>query len=93
MPAGFIPVQHLNHKIDKRSLIRAVGNLQSFVRLLDRYIVRTFLEAYLYCIAGFISIWLIFDVSDNISTFIDSPIWFRSYGSRIFISRNCHRCS
>src|SRR6202035_4901652 len=30
-----------------------------------------FLEAYLYCIAGFISIWLIFDISDNISTFID----------------------
>src|SRR5213076_1627449 len=24
-----------------------------------------------YCIIGFISIWLIFDVSDNISTFID----------------------
>jgi len=41
------------------------------VKLLDRYVVRNFLEAYLYCIAGFISIWLIFDISDNISTFID----------------------
>jgi LPS export ABC transporter permease LptG len=41
------------------------------MRLLDRYVVRNFLQAYFYCIAGFISIWLIFDISDNISTFID----------------------
>jgi LPS export ABC transporter permease LptG len=44
------------------------------VRLLDRYIIRNFLQVYLYCIAGFISIWLIFDISDNISTFIDERI-------------------
>jgi lipopolysaccharide export system permease protein len=44
------------------------------VRLLDRYVIRNFLQVYLYCIAGFISIWLIFDVSDNISTFIDERI-------------------
>src|SRR5437660_7880504 len=44
------------------------------MRLLDRYVVRNFLQVYLYCIAGFISIWLIFDVSDNISTFIDQHI-------------------
>jgi lipopolysaccharide export system permease protein len=41
------------------------------VRLLDRYVIRNFLQIYLYCIAGFFSIWLIFDISDNISTFID----------------------
>ena len=41
------------------------------MRLLDRYVIRNFLQAYFYCIAGFLSIWLIFDVSDNISTFID----------------------
>jgi len=41
------------------------------MRLLDRYVIRNFLQAYFYCIAGFISIWLIFDLSDNISTFID----------------------
>src|SRR3954471_21452854 len=41
------------------------------MRLLDRYVIRNFLQAYIYCIAGFLSIWLIFDVSDNISTFID----------------------
>jgi LPS export ABC transporter permease LptG len=32
------------------------------------------LQAYLYCIAGFISIWLIFDVSDSISTFLDQHL-------------------
>lgn len=44
--------------------------------LLDRYVIRNFLQAYLYCIAGFISIWLIFDISDNISTFIDQHVAF-----------------
>jgi lipopolysaccharide export system permease protein len=44
------------------------------VRILDRYVLRNFLQVYLYCIAGFISIWLIFDISDNISTFIDERI-------------------
>jgi len=46
------------------------------VRLLDRYVIRNFLQVYIYCIAGFISIWLIFDVSDNISTFIDAHLGF-----------------
>jgi len=44
------------------------------VRLLDRYVIRNFLQVYFYCIAGFISIWLIFDISDNISTFIDEHV-------------------
>src|SRR6266513_5783968 len=44
------------------------------MRLLDRYVLRNFLQAYSYCIAGFISIWFIFDVSDNISTFLDERI-------------------
>lgn len=46
------------------------------MKLLDRYVVRNFLQAYIYCIVGFISIWLIFDVSDNISTFLDSQLGF-----------------
>src|SRR3954449_12610995 len=41
------------------------------IRRLDRYVTVYFLQAYFYCIAGFISIWFIFDVSDNISTFLD----------------------
>jgi lipopolysaccharide export system permease protein len=44
------------------------------MRLLDRYVLRHFLMAYFYCIAGFISIWFIFDISDNISTFLDERI-------------------
>ena len=43
--------------------------IRKSVKLLDRYVLRNFLQAYIYCIAGFISIWLIFDISDNISTF------------------------
>jgi LPS export ABC transporter permease LptG len=45
-----------------------------FMRRLDRYVTFYFLQAYLYCIAGFISIWFIFDVSDNISNFLDQRI-------------------
>jgi lipopolysaccharide export system permease protein len=44
------------------------------MKLLDRYVLRYFLQAYLYCIAGFTSIWFIFDVSDNISTFLDQRV-------------------
>lgn len=47
------------------------------MKLLDRYILRNFLEAYFYCIAGFFSIWLVFDISDNISTFLDERLPFR----------------
>src|SRR5205085_4741413 len=46
------------------------------MKLLDRYVLRNFLQAYFYCIAGFLSIWLIFDISDNISTFIDQKFGF-----------------
>src|SRR5438552_12212835 len=57
------------------------------MKLLDRYVLRNFLQVYFYCIAGFISIWLIFDVSDNISTFIDEHIglWLvaRYYATQI----------
>ena len=44
------------------------------MKLLDRYVLWNFLQAYVYCIIGFLSIWLIFDVSDNISVFIDQHL-------------------
>src|SRR2546430_4973210 len=44
------------------------------IRRLDQYVTVYFLQAYFYCIAGFVSIWFIFDVSDNISTFLDQRI-------------------
>jgi lipopolysaccharide export system permease protein len=57
------------------------------MRLLDRYVIRNFLQVYFYCIAGFVSIWLIFDVSDNISTFIDQHVPLllvaRYYGTQL----------
>src|SRR5437763_8825742 len=56
------------------------------MRLLDRYVIRNFLQAYVYCIAAFISIWLIFDVSDNISTFLDERVSFARIG-RYYLSQ------
>src|SRR3989440_5244519 len=44
------------------------------MRLLDRYVIRNFLQAYFYCIAGFLSIWLIFGVSDSIWTLISEHV-------------------
>ena len=41
------------------------------MRLLDRYVIRNFLQPYIYCIVGFLSIWLIFDISDNSSIIFD----------------------
>jgi len=42
------------------------------VRLLDRYILRNFFEPFLLCFLGFISIWLIVDLSDNGPDFIQA---------------------
>src|SRR5438045_8743596 len=57
------------------------------MRLLDRYVIRNFVQVCFYCIAGFTSIWLIFDVSDNISSFIDNhiglPLVVRYYATQI----------
>src|SRR5205814_7049012 len=57
------------------------------MNLFDRYITRNFLQAYLYCIIGFISIWFIFDISDSISTFLDQHVGFgrvlEYYGTQI----------
>ncbi|MGI8432564.1 MAG: LptF/LptG family permease [Chthoniobacterales bacterium] len=46
------------------------------MRLLDRYIIRSFLQPYAYCILGFLSIWLIFDLSDNSSQIFDQRTSF-----------------
>jgi LPS export ABC transporter permease LptG len=50
------------------------------VRLLDRYVLSNFLRAYFYCIAAFFSIWLVFDISDNISVFLDERVSVRDIG-------------
>ena len=46
------------------------------MRLLDRYIVRNFFQPFVYCILGFLSIWLIYDLSDNSSTIFDGRASF-----------------
>ena len=58
--AGALARRYLKSQINIRKIT---------VKLLDRYVLRNFLQAYFYCIAAFFSIWLIFDISDNISTF------------------------
>ncbi len=50
----------------------------SAVRLLDRYVLRSFLRAYLYCIVAFLAVWLVFDISDKISTFMDDDVSLRA---------------
>lgn len=57
------------------------------MRRLDRYVMLHFLQAYFYCIAGFLAIWFIFDVSDNISSFLEQRISrvmiLKYYGTQI----------
>jgi len=38
--------------------------------ILDRYVFHRFLTPFIYCITGFIAIWFIFDLSDNIPIFL-----------------------
>jgi LPS export ABC transporter permease LptG len=42
------------------------------MKLLDRYVLRNFLEPFAICFIGFIAIWLIFDLSDNGPDFIEA---------------------
>ena len=39
--------------------------------ILDRYVLTKFIVPFLYCILGFIAIWLVFDLTNNGSDFID----------------------
>lgn len=42
--------------------------------------MRNFLQAYAYCVAAFILIWLIFDISDHLSDFLDDRVSFVQVG-------------
>ena len=44
------------------------------MRLLDRYILNNFLIPFLLCFFGFLSIWLVFDLSDNVGDFIEGHV-------------------
>ncbi len=39
--------------------------------ILDRYVLTKFLVPFLYCLFGFIAIWLVFDLMDNVGDFIE----------------------
>ena len=39
------------------------------MKILDRYVLRSFLEPFLICFLGFFSIWLVFDIQDNLTTY------------------------
>ncbi len=40
--------------------------------ILDRYVIRSFLNPFLFCFLGFLAIWLIIDLSDNGPDFLDA---------------------
>ena len=44
--------------------------------ILDRYVLRKFLVPFLYCIFGFIGIWLVFDLADNLQDYIRGQATF-----------------
>jgi lipopolysaccharide export system permease protein len=45
--------------------------------ILDRYVLRNFLEPFFMCFTGFVAIWLIIDVSDNFSDFLEAHASFK----------------
>jgi len=57
------------------------------MRLLDKYVLTKFLIPFIYCVFGFIAIWLVFDLSDNGPDFIEGgvPLWtvIRFYSTQI----------
>ena len=42
------------------------------MQLLDRYLLIRVLQPFLYCVVGFVSIWLVFDLSENAPAFIEN---------------------
>ena len=46
------------------------------MRILDRYVLQKFLLPFVYCFIGFIAIWFIFDLSDNLPDFLQGKVGF-----------------
>ena len=44
------------------------------MRILDRYVLTKFALPFLYCVLGFIGIWFIFDLSDNLPDFLQGKV-------------------
>src|SRR4051812_22096921 len=50
------------------------------MKILDRYVLRNFLEPFLICLGGFIAIWLVFDLYDNGQEFIEYHVPLKTVG-------------
>jgi len=46
------------------------------MRILDRYVLQKFFMPFIYCVVGFIAIWFIFDLSDNLPDFLQGKVGF-----------------
>jgi len=46
------------------------------MRILDRYVLQKFMLPFVYCVIGFIAIWFIFDLSDNLPDFLQGKVGF-----------------
>jgi LPS export ABC transporter permease LptG len=46
------------------------------MRILDRYVLQKFLLPFVYCFLGFMAIWFIFDLSDNLPDFLQGKAGF-----------------
>jgi len=46
------------------------------MKILDRYVLEKFLLPFIYCFFGFIAIWFIFDLSDNLPDFLEGKVGF-----------------
>ena len=44
------------------------------MKILDRYVLEKFLLPFIYCFFGFIAIWFIFDLSDNLPDFLQGKL-------------------
>jgi LPS export ABC transporter permease LptG len=50
------------------------------MKLLDRYLLRSFFEPLFICFFGFLAVWLVFDLADNGQDFIGARASFRQIG-------------
>lgn len=44
------------------------------VRQLDRYVIRNFLLPFVYCVVGFIAVWLVYELGSNATEFINGGV-------------------
>jgi LPS export ABC transporter permease LptG len=50
------------------------------LKLLDRYVLRSFLEPFFICFFGFIAVWLVFDLADNGQDFAEAKASLKAVG-------------